>query len=87
MMGQQVSQQNALFYDFCIEQHMPPNRLLECNFLCEHLACFHNHKGRPSIDPEQMLRMLIVGYCYDVRSERQLCDEVHLIVAFRFLSI
>jgi hypothetical protein len=40
--------------------------------------------GRPSIDPELMMRMLIVGYCFGIRSERRLCDEVHLNLAYRW---
>ena len=48
------------------------------------VAQFYSHTGRPSIDPEVMLRMLIVGYCYGIRSERRLCEEVHLNLAYRW---
>lgn len=41
-------------------------------------ANFYSPIGRPSIDPELMVRMLVVGYCYGIRSERRLCEEVHL---------
>jgi len=45
---------------------------------------FYSQKGRPSIDPELMIRMLIVGYCFGIRSERRLCEEVHLNLAYRW---
>ena len=48
------------------------------------LAGFYSHIGRPSIDPELMIRMLIVGYCFGIRSERRLCEEVHLNLAYRW---
>src|SRR5262249_56408295 len=48
------------------------------------LAEYYSHIGRPSIDPELMLRMLLVGYAYGIRSERQLCNEVHLNLAYRW---
>lgn len=48
------------------------------------MAVFYSHTGRPSIDPELMLRMLIIGYCYGIRSERRLCEEVHLNLAYRW---
>jgi hypothetical protein len=48
------------------------------------LAGHYSRKGRPSIDPELMLRMLLVGYAYGIRSERQLCAEVHLNLAYRW---
>ena len=44
-----------------------------------HLGPYYSDVGRPSIDPELMMRMLIVGYCFGIRSERRLCDEVHLL--------
>ena len=43
-----------------------------------HLEPYYSETGRPSIDPELMIRMLIVGYCFGIRSERRLCEEVHL---------
>ena len=49
-----------------------------------HLAPFYSETGRPSIDPELLIRMLIVGYCFGIRSERRLCDEVHLNLAYRW---
>jgi transposase len=47
--------------------------------LHQQLAAFYSNTGRPSIDPELMIRMLIIGYCFGIRSERRLCEEVHLI--------
>jgi transposase len=48
------------------------------------LAPFYSNIGRPSIDPELMIRMLLIGYCFGIRSERRLCDEVHLNLAYRW---
>jgi transposase len=48
------------------------------------LAPFYSSIGRPSIDPELLVRMLLVGYCYGIRSERRLCEEVHLNLAYRW---
>ena len=52
--------------------------------LRQHLAAFYSHTGRPSIDPELMIRMLLVGYCFGIRSERRLCEELHLNLAYRW---
>ena len=52
--------------------------------LREKLAPFYSDIGRPSIDPELMIRMLIVGYCYGIRSERRLCEEVEMHLAYRW---
>ena len=91
MMGSQASGQERLFYSFNLDDHIPSNhllrgvdRFLDLNELREHLAPFYSHTGRPSIDPELMVRMLIVGYCFGIRSERRLCEEVHLNLAYRW---
>jgi len=91
MMGQLPAAQNALFYDFCLEQHIPPNHLLrqinqflDFDAIRAHLEPFYSHTGRPSIDPELMIRMLLVGYCYGIHSERRLCEEVSLNLAYRW---
>ena len=60
------------------------DRCLDLQGLHQHLAKHYSHTGRPSIDPELMLRMLIVGYCYGIRSERRLCEEVQLNLAYRW---
>ena len=88
MMGQLPPVQSELFYQFCLEKHIPQDHLLRrieefLDFarLRQHLRAFYSATGRPSVDPELMLRMLIVGYCYGIRSERRLCEEVHLNLA------
>jgi len=48
------------------------------------LAPFYSNTGRPSVDPELMVRMLLIGYCFGIRSERRICDEVHLNLAYRW---
>lgn len=52
--------------------------------ICQHLAPFYSITGRPSIDPELLIRMLLVGYCLGIRSERRLCEEVHLNLTYRW---
>jgi len=91
MMGERRSGQGALFYEFSLERHVPAEHLLRSidrfvdldGVRCE-LAPFYSEVGRPSIDPELMIRMLIVGYCFGIRSERRLCEEVHLNLAYRW---
>ena len=91
MMGQQSGNQDRLFYSFDLESFVPPNHLLrgidqclDLGGLHQHLASHYSHTGRPSIDPELMIRMLIGGYCYGIRSERRLCEEVQLNLAYRW---
>lgn len=91
MMGQQAGDQERLFYSFNLEDHIPADHLLrgidqflDLGDLRRHLAAFYSHTGRPSIDPELMIRMLILGYCFGIRSERRLCEEVHLNLAYRW---
>ena len=88
MMGERRVGQEALFYEFSLERHVPETHLLrlidrfvELDGLRQELAPFYSEVGRPSIDPELMIRMLIVGYCFGIRSERRLCEEVHLNLA------
>ena len=90
MMGRQVAQEE-LFYDFRLETHVPadhPLRRIDAvlNFdrVRSRLAAHYSQLGRPSIDPELMLRMLLIGYAYGIRSERRLCEEVHLNLAYRW---
>jgi Transposase domain (DUF772) len=82
MMGQPSGLQEWLFYEFRLEDWVPVDYLLrkidavlDLGGLRRELAPFYNHTGRPLVDPELMVRMLLVGYCYDLRSERRLCDE------------
>ncbi len=91
MMGQQAGNQERLFYSFNLEEHVPADHLLrgidtflDLSALRRQLAPFYSHTGRPSIDPELMVRMLIVGYCFGIRSERRLCEEVCLNLAYRW---
>ena len=91
MMGQQKNGQERLFYAFNLEDHVPAGHLLRGINACldleelrQHLAEHYSHTGRPSVDPELMIRMLIVGYSYGIRSERRLCEEVHLNLAYRW---
>jgi transposase len=91
MMGHRQVEQAALFYEFSLERHIPPDHLLrsidrfvELGELRRELAAFYSPMGRPSVDPELMIRMLIVGYCFGIRSERRLCEEVHLNLAYRW---
>jgi transposase len=60
------------------------DRYLDLAEFREHLKPFYSHIGRPSVDPELIIRMLIIGYCYGIRSERRLCEEVHLNLAYRW---
>jgi transposase len=91
MMGCRQVEQAALFYEFSLERHVPADHLLrsidrfvELGELRRELAAFYSPLGRPSIDPELMIRMLIVGYCFGIRSERRLCEEAHLNLAYRW---
>jgi transposase len=93
MMGRQEVDQSRLFYLFNLEDRIPKHHLLRrvnptvariLADLREKLAPFYSEIGRPSIDPELMIRMLIVGYCYGIRSERRLCQEVELHLAYRW---
>src|ERR1700757_3416230 len=91
MMGHRQVEQAALFYEFSLEKHIPADHLLRSidrfvglNQVRQDLAPFYSGIGRPSIDPELMIRMLLIGYCFGIRSERRLCDEVHLNLAYRW---
>ena len=90
MMGMQAAPE-PLFYDFCLEDHVPCDHLLRridvfldlASVRADLLPCYSSI-GRPSIDPELMIQMLIVGYCFAIRSERRLCGEAHLNLAYRW---
>src|SRR2546430_12058898 len=93
MMGWQTGDQRQLFYLFNLERRIRASHLLRrinpivmqvLADLREKLAPFYSDIGRPSIDPELMIRMLIVGYCYGIRFERRLCEEVELHLAYRW---
>ena len=91
MMGSRQEAQPALFYEFSLEDHVPQDHLLrsidrfvDLTEIRAYLAEFYSHTGRPSVDPELLIRMLLVGYCFGIRSERRLCEEVHLNLAYRW---
>jgi len=90
MMGPKQEAQAALFYAFSLEGHVAQEHLLrsidrfvDLSSIRAHLSDFYSHTGRPSVDPELLIRMLLVGYCFGIRSERRLCEEVHLNLAYR----
>ena len=94
MMGPKQEAQAALFYEFSLEEHVPQDHLLrsidrfvDLSSIRAHLADFYSHTGRPSVDPELLIRMLLVGYCFGIRSERRLCEEVHLNLAYRWFLL
>jgi len=81
MMGRQIADQSALFYGFRLEDRGPEGHLLrKINTIIarvfarlhQRLAPYYSATGRPSIDPELMIRTLIIGYCHGIRSERRL---------------
>jgi transposase len=91
MIGPRQVDQAALFYEFSLERHVPVSHLLraidrfvDLSDVRSHVAPFYSSTGRPSIDPELLVRMLLVGYCYGIRSERRLCEEVHLNLTYRW---
>jgi transposase len=91
MMGHRQVEQAALFYEFSLDEHIPADhlvrsidRFVELGDLRRELSVFYSRIGRPSIDPELMIRMLLIGYCFGIRSERRLCEEVHLNLAYRW---
>src|SRR6476660_6850090 len=91
MMGPRQVDQAPLFYEFSLERHVPSahllraiDRFVDLSDVRSHLAPFYSSTGRPSIDPELLVRMLLFGYCCGIRSERRLCEEVHLNIAYRW---
>ncbi len=93
MMGRQCGDKTSLFYEFRLEDRIPKDHLLRrinvfvtpvLGDMREQLRPYYSEIGRPSVDPELMLRMLIIGYCYGLRSERKLTQEVELHLAYRW---
>jgi hypothetical protein len=94
MMGRRRRDQGRLFYEFRLDDHIPQNHLLRridvfvtaaLADLHQELEPYYSDIGRPSVDPELMIRMLIVGYCYGIRSERRLTQEVELHLAYKIV--
>ncbi len=90
MMGDRLVRQDRLFYDICLEDRVPPDHLvrrldavLELSWLRAKLAPYYSHTGCPSVDPVLMIRMMLLGYCYSIRSDRRLCQEVDMSFAYR----
>src|ERR1700690_2111027 len=91
MMDERRVMQEALFYGFSLERRVPDNHILrridrfvDLSEVRAHLGPYYSDVGRPSIDPELMIRMLIVGYCLGIRSGRRLGEGVHLNLASRW---
>jgi transposase len=91
MMGRRKSEQGQLFYQFQLGDAVPEDHLvraidaaLDLSWLRSELAPYYSSMGRPSIDPELMIRMLIVGYVFAIRSERLICREVQVNLAYRW---
>ena len=91
MMGRQDDGQDQLFYQANLEHLVPEDHLLryidqvlDLSTLRDYLAPYYSHTGRPSVDPELMIRMLLIGYCFGIRSERRLCEEVQVNLAYRW---
>jgi transposase len=93
MMGRKDCAQRQLFYEFDLDDMVPEDHLLRrldvfvtaaLADLHEQLKSFYSDIGRPSLDPELMIRLLIIGYCYVLRSERRLCQEAALHLAYRW---
>jgi transposase len=91
MMGRHKRDQEQLFYSFCLEEAVPDDHLvraiaavLDLSWVYAELASYYPKIGRPSIDPVLMIRMLIIGYVFAIRSERALCREVQVNFAYRW---
>ena len=91
MMGSRKDCQLALFYEFNLEDHVPADHLLrsidrfvDLSDIRAHPRPFYSNIGRPSVDPEHMIRILLIRYIMGIRSELQLCEEVHLNLAYRW---
>jgi transposase len=91
MMGRREGGQGQFFYSFKLDEVVPADHLvrqidvvLDLGWVHKELAPYYSHTGRPSIDPVLMIRMLIVGYVFAIRSERRLCAEVQVNLAYRW---
>ena len=91
MMGAAVDRQDRLFYEFDLEDMVPADHflrkvdaVLDLSWLRAELAPYYSHLGCPSVCPELMVRMLLVGYCYSIRSERRLCEDVKANLVYRW---
>jgi transposase len=90
-MGRLNHDQGQLFYSFCLDEAVPDDHLvrqiagvLDLSWVHCELAPYYAKLGRPSIDPVLMIRMLIIGYVFAIRSERALCRDVQVNFAYRW---
>jgi transposase len=91
MMGRLTAGQAQFFYAFHLNEVVPADHVvrridavLDLGWIHKELAPFYSNTGRPSIDPELMMRMLLVGYVFAIRSERRICAEVQVNLAYRW---
>jgi transposase len=91
MMGRRESGQGQFFYSFNLDEVVPPDHLvrqiddlLDLSWVHKELAAYYSHTGRPSVDPVLMIRMLLVGYIFAIRSERRICAEIQVNLAYRW---
>src|SRR3979411_2300991 len=91
MMGRREDGQGQFFYSFDLDKVVPADYLcrtigglLDLDWVHRELAPYYSHTGRPSIDPVLMIRMLLVGYVFAIRSERQICAEIQVNLAYRW---
>src|SRR6516165_962545 len=91
MMGRREGGQGQFFYAFDLDKVVPPDHLvrqidnvIDLSWVHQELTPYYSDTGRPSIDPVLMIRMLIVGYVFAIRSERRICAEVQVNLAYRW---
>ena len=91
MMGRREDGQGQFFYSFNLDKVVPADHLarqidglLDLGWVHRELAPYYSHTGRPSIDPVLMIRMLLVGYVFAIRSERRICAEIQVNLAYRW---
>jgi transposase len=91
MMGRLKHDQQQLFYSFHLDEAVPHDHpvreiaaVLDLSWVHSELAPFYPKMGRPSIDPELMIRMLIIGYVFAIRSERAICRDLQVNLAYRW---
>jgi transposase len=91
MMGRLKQDQGRLFYSFCLDDAVPGDHhvreiaaVVDLSWVHAELTPYYSTIGRPSVDPVLMIRMLIIGYVFAIRSERALCREVQVNLAYRW---
>src|SRR3974377_1891156 len=91
MMGRLNHDQQQLFYSFCLDEAVPDDHpvrkiaaVLDLSWVHSELAPFYPKLVRPSIDPELIIRILIIGYLFAIRSERAICQDLQVNLAYRW---